>query len=150
MFSHPGRDQKGLLFRKTLGDRRPQRGPVLLGCLGQRVSASDNRDAHQTGSLFFPRRSHYAIADDSSRRALPSRCSRIMRRNSCKTRSAPTTLFAAQHASLEFADSSERAPSESSGRNFRSRSTVVSTPAIRGLSESKPFGLIRRRPLRHC
>jgi hypothetical protein len=46
--------------------------------------------------------------------------------------------------------SSERAPGESSRRNFRSRSTVVSAPAILSLSESKPFGLIRRRPLRLC
>src|SRR4029077_1601278 len=39
---------------------------------------------------------------------------------------------------------------ESSRRNFRNRSTVVSTPAILGLSESKPFGLIRWWPLRLC
>jgi hypothetical protein len=38
----------------------------------------------------------------------------------------------------------------SSRRNFRSHSTVVSAPAILSLSESKPFGLIRRRPLGLC
>lgn len=57
---------------------------------------------------------------------------------------------ATQHAALNSPTSSDRAPGESSRRNFRNRSTVVSTPAILGLSESKPFGLIWRWPLRLC
>jgi hypothetical protein len=67
------------------------------------------------------------------------RCSRMMRRNSCKTRSAPATSSPRSRLRSSSPISSERAPGESSRRNCRSRSTVVSAPAMLGLSEFKPL-----------
>ena len=47
-------------------------------------------------------------------------------------------VFTAQHAAFEFANQQRTRPGESSRRKCRSRSTVVSAPAILGRSEFKP------------